>query len=149
MIGDGELKYKIGELAELANVSKRTIDYYTKLGLLKPERSECNYRYYSPEALQKLKLIEAMKKEKLTLEEIRQRFELMEKSEPEIQDVLQKVQQLEKKMKQLEEEVLKLKPALAKLNGNESKALRQQLSTRCASFVQTLLILFGEQPPLL
>ncbi|MDQ7863620.1 MerR family transcriptional regulator [Peribacillus frigoritolerans] len=30
--------YRIGQLAELANVSRRTIDYYTQLGMLNYEK---------------------------------------------------------------------------------------------------------------
>jgi MerR family copper efflux transcriptional regulator len=45
-----EKLYKIGELAKLADVSSRTIDYYTKLNLIEPEkRSDTNYRLYSDE----------------------------------------------------------------------------------------------------
>ena len=41
-----EKLYKIGELAKIADVSPRTIDYYTKLSLIEPEkRSDTNYRY--------------------------------------------------------------------------------------------------------
>ncbi|MGE7764185.1 MerR family transcriptional regulator [Peribacillus sp. NPDC096540] len=31
--------YRVGQLAELANVSKRTIDYYTQLGMLNYEKN--------------------------------------------------------------------------------------------------------------
>lgn len=44
--------YRIGELAKAAHISERTIDYYTKLGLISPEsRSTKNYRLYSHETL--------------------------------------------------------------------------------------------------
>ena len=67
-----EKLYKIGELAKLADVSPRTIDYYTKLSLIEPEkRSDTNYRLYSDETLTRLKRIESMKNEKYTLEEIK------------------------------------------------------------------------------
>ena len=63
---------KLGELAKLADVSPRTIDYYTKLNLIEPEkRSETNYRLYSDETLSRLKRIESMKTEKYTLDEIK------------------------------------------------------------------------------
>ncbi|MCY8721167.1 MerR family DNA-binding transcriptional regulator, partial [Bacillus sp. S10C12M] len=36
---DGAETYRISELAALAGVTKRTVDYYTNLGLLTPARS--------------------------------------------------------------------------------------------------------------
>lgn len=51
-------KLKIGELAEKTGITKRTIDYYTTLGLLEAERSASNYRYYPLETIEKLRIIE-------------------------------------------------------------------------------------------
>jgi hypothetical protein len=74
----GELKhYKIGDIAQLAGVSRRTIDYYTKLGLLQPIRSENNYRYYTRHTLARLKIIEALKAQRFTLDEIREQIALL------------------------------------------------------------------------
>lgn len=66
--------YKIGELAEISNLSKRTIDYYTKMGLLQCERSSSNYRFYEKTALDDLEFIEECKKINMPLEEIGQRL---------------------------------------------------------------------------
>lgn len=46
---DGAVKLRIGDLAKATGVAKRTIDYYTNLGLLQAERSRTNYRYYGEE----------------------------------------------------------------------------------------------------
>ena len=48
----GTEKLKIGELAAKTGITKRTIDYYTTLGLLKAERSSTNYRYYQVDAIE-------------------------------------------------------------------------------------------------
>ena len=45
----------------MAHVTKRTVDYYTNIGLLKAERSASNYRFYNEEALKRLYLIEKLK----------------------------------------------------------------------------------------
>lgn len=72
--------YRIGELARLSAVSPRTIDYYTKLGLIEPEkRSDTNYRLYNDETLKRLKRIEQMKRDKFTLEEIRLNIRQLDK----------------------------------------------------------------------
>ena len=71
---DGAETYRISELAELAGVTKRTVDYYTNLGLLKPDRSCSNYRYYDTLALNRLKFIVACKSSDL-LSDIKDRLE--------------------------------------------------------------------------
>ena len=59
----GTEKLKIGELSEIANVTKRTIDHYTNLGLLEVERSPSNYRYYDQSSIERLNYIEQCKKD--------------------------------------------------------------------------------------
>ncbi len=62
---------QIGELAERAGVSHRTIHYYERIGLMKPaEREGSGYRYYDEEALRRLKKIAVLKQLGLSLEEI-------------------------------------------------------------------------------
>lgn len=62
---DGAETYRISELAALAGVTKRTVDYYTNLGLLTPARSCSNYRYYDENALKRLIFIVDCKKQRL------------------------------------------------------------------------------------
>ena len=65
-------KMKIGELAEKAGVSHRTIHYYEKIGLMRPsEREGTGYRYYDEEALQRLWLVQRLKQLGLSLDEIK------------------------------------------------------------------------------
>ena len=54
--------YTIGELAELAGVSTKTLRVYERKGLLLPERNADNqYRMYTEEAVRKLEQIQLMK----------------------------------------------------------------------------------------
>ncbi len=63
--------YTIGELAELAGVSTKTLRVYERKGLLLPGRNEENrYRMYDEEALRKLEQIQLMKYLGLSLEQI-------------------------------------------------------------------------------
>ena len=49
---------KIGELAKRSHLSVGTLRYYESLDLIKPaDRAANNYRYYSPETLQKVEFI--------------------------------------------------------------------------------------------
>lgn len=138
--------YRIGELAKTANVSKRTIDYYTQLGLLPTHRTESNYRYYSDEALVTLKLIEVFKKEKLTLEEIREKLEILRKEKVPAADVSYKMHEICEQLHTLEDRLLELKPLLAKLDERQLRILTKQVSIQCASLLHTLSILFQENP---
>lgn len=62
---------RIGELAQKAGVTPRTIRYYENLGLLSPnEREGKGFRYYTNTELAKLQKIDCLKSLGLTLEEI-------------------------------------------------------------------------------
>lgn len=64
-------RMQVGELAERARVSHRTIHYYERIGLLPaPERKTGGYRYYGPDALKRLWLIDRLKQLGLSLDEI-------------------------------------------------------------------------------
>ena len=63
--------YTIGELAELAGVSTKTLRVYERKGLLLPERNENNqYRMYTEAAVRKLEQIQLMKYLGFSLEQI-------------------------------------------------------------------------------
>lgn len=62
---------RIGELAEKAGVTPRTIRYYENLGLLQPsDREGKGFRYYTEAELARLQKIDCLKSLGLTLEEI-------------------------------------------------------------------------------
>lgn len=62
---------RIGELAQKAHVTPRTIRYYENLGLLKPsEREGTGFRYYTDAEFTRLQKIDCLKSLGLTLEEI-------------------------------------------------------------------------------
>ena len=62
---------KIGELAERAGVTAKTVRYYESIGLVpEPERTASNYRDYGDEALERLRFIRDSQAAGLTLDEI-------------------------------------------------------------------------------
>ncbi|MGX7829621.1 MerR family transcriptional regulator [Actinokineospora sp. 24-640] len=62
---------RIGELAAHAGVSTRTVDHYTRLGLLVPaERSGGNYRLYRPADIDRIALIRELETHGISLEDI-------------------------------------------------------------------------------
>ncbi|AAO36361.1 MerR family transcriptional regulator [Clostridium tetani] len=66
-------KYKINEVAKMHNISKKTLIYYDKIGLFKPQYvdEENNYRYYEMKELPILKQIVYLKKIGFSLKEIK------------------------------------------------------------------------------
>ncbi|MBZ5750905.1 MULTISPECIES: MerR family transcriptional regulator [Metabacillus] len=124
----------MGELAELTNVTKRTIDYYTTMGLLKAERSASNYRYYDHSSIERLTFIEKCKANGLSLDEIKKK--MLEKDAEEID-----VQELRLKIKGLEQDVSDI---LANFDKNDPKSradMKKQISNESLSLIQTLLLL--------
>lgn len=136
-----EVFYKIGELARLSSLSQRTIDYYTNIGLIRPEkRSDKNYRLYSSETLARLKRIEMLKKEKYTLEEIKQSLDKWNKVKAD-EHVTEKMASLSMHLHQLEKEVKELKPILENLKPSQARNAFKLLSPQTAACVEALLLL--------
>lgn len=144
-------KYKIGEIARLAGVSRRTIDYYTNLGLLKPARSESNYRYYSGDTLVRLKLIEGMKEKRLTLEEIRERMNLLgygpadgvEESKGGAVDI----NFLREQIRQFENQLARLQPAAAGPGANQGVLPTRQVLLQSIALIHSLMQYISEMAP--
>ena len=65
----------IGELASQSGRSRRTIDFYSRNGLLPFVRSEGGRRLYQEAALERLQMIDVLKASRLRLDEIRSLLE--------------------------------------------------------------------------
>lgn len=140
--------YRIGELAKAANISERTIDYYTKLGLISPEsRSKKNYRLYGSDALTALERIQHLKREKFTLEEIK---DVMGRWKTASNDdlVLGKLAELEIHMQQLEREVKALEPIMNQLRPNQARRAVAALLPQGAACMEAIRILLSQTPPM-
>ena len=73
---------KIGELAERAGTSVKTIRYYDRVGVLRPpERSESGYRLYGEAALDRYRFVRAAQAVGLRLGEIREILGLRDRGE--------------------------------------------------------------------
>ena len=67
---DADRKLSIGELADLAGVSRRTVRYYVQRGLLPPPLGAGRGHYYTGEHLQRLLAIKLLQDRGLSLDEI-------------------------------------------------------------------------------
>ncbi len=143
-------KYKIGEIAKLAGVSKRTIDYYTNLGLLRPLRSDNNYRYYTGDTLVRMKLIETMKLGRFTLEEIKDYLDCWDKAcLPEETRTLEagkiNVDVLRMQLKQLESQLVQLQSGgSAAMDEAGVAQLRNRIMVQSMALFQSLMIYLNE-----
>ncbi|GGG55789.1 MerR family transcriptional regulator [Paenibacillus radicis (ex Gao et al. 2016)] len=136
--------YRIGELAKLANISARTIDFYTSMGLIEPsERSAKNYRLYNDETLLRLERIEKMKKEKYTLDEIKASLEAWGNVTAEEQ-VSQKLMDLQQHLSQLEREVKELEPVLKQMKPRQANKLYTRLMPQTAACIEALMLLINK-----
>ena len=69
--GDGMRLMKIGEVAERAGVTVRTLHHYEKLGLVKSAtRTESGHRLYGRVAVERLHMVRSLKQLGLGLGEI-------------------------------------------------------------------------------
>ena len=67
---------KIGQLAEAANETVRTIRFWTSEGLLQiSDKTASNYALYDPSCIDRIEKIRALKKERYTLREIREKLD--------------------------------------------------------------------------
>ena len=55
--GMDEVRYSVQQLAELADVSTRTLHHYDRIGLLVPRRQKNGYRYYTSRDVERLQQI--------------------------------------------------------------------------------------------
>ncbi|CAM3417988.1 MULTISPECIES: MerR family transcriptional regulator [Saccharibacillus] len=138
--------FRIGELAKAAGTSERTIDYYTKLGLICPQdRSMTNYRLYGPETLLRLTRIHELKNEKFTLEEIREKLDKWSQA-TEDDRVSEKLTLLESHLAQVEKELKELQPMLQDLDPAQARKTFSQLVPQGIACMEAIKLLLGQNP---
>ncbi|WP_418302864.1 MerR family transcriptional regulator [Lysinibacillus fusiformis] len=130
----GTEKLKIGELAEKTGITKRTIDYYTNIGLLVAERSATNYRFYDPVMIERLQFIEQRKQQGLSLVEIQHELNITPYEEID-------VQMLRLKMQDLEHDVASLLEQMNKQDDNKIETIKKNVSPESIALMQSLFLL--------
>ncbi|WP_445683175.1 MerR family transcriptional regulator [Solibacillus sp. FSL K6-1523] len=116
-------------------MTKRTIDYYTNIGLLSVERSVTNYRYYDQAMIERIHWIEDQKKRGKCLEEIHILLSPIASVHEEID-----VQEIRLQMRKLEKDVALL---MAKLDDNEKQKLKKKVSLESAALMQSLILILN------
>ncbi|WP_338086270.1 MerR family transcriptional regulator [Lysinibacillus xylanilyticus] len=130
----GTERLKIGELAEKTGITKRTIDYYTNIGLLEAERSASNYRYYAPAMIERLHFIEQRKQQGLSLVDIQHELNITPHEEID-------VQMLRVKMQNLEQDVTFILEQINKQDNKDIEKIKKNFSPESIALMQSLLLL--------
>lgn len=116
-------RYKISELAKIANISKQTLIFYHKKGILVPEYIDGvnEYRYYSNSQIWDLFFIITLKDAGFSLEEIKNYIKVKNPSknieflEEKIYDIDKKIDELRKSKNKISEKIVCLKEMLSSL----------------------------------
>jgi MerR family transcriptional regulator, copper efflux regulator len=108
-------------------VSKRTIDYYTSIGLLSAERSKSNYRIYSDESLKDLKFIEECKSLHYPLDEIKRKLDMKKDKTIRDSEVEKHVNTVSQQMQQLQNDLFDLIPIIEKLDDLQKEKLTSNI----------------------
>jgi DNA-binding transcriptional MerR regulator len=127
----------------LAHVTKRTIDHYTNIGLLKAERSASNYRYYIEEALKRIRVIEEYKKKGLSLMDIKLLLQEGSSSSFQRDHLLDKTDCVLQQLKELNMNLEHVVPLVEKLNEQDKKLLKSRFSPESVSLMHSLLMLLS------
>lgn len=132
---------KIGELSKQSGLTKRTIDYYTNLGLLKVSYAKDNhYRQYDEDTLHRIQLISYYKEKHLTLDEIKEKLDIMQcVKEP---DIRKKIENIWSKLEEAEIEISELKTMMGDVE--HLKHTFEGLGKTKQTTLQSILFLLGK-----
>lgn len=118
--------YLIGDVAKLLPISKDTLRYYDKLGIVSPRKSpHNNYRYYTKEDLLALSYVLVLRDLELPLEEIKERIcnnsledfkILLARQEKLIEERLIKLTKLKEKVHYFKEDIFKAQAYFKKID---------------------------------
>ena len=115
--------YRIGDFANIVNISVRTLRYYDEIGLLKPEIVDryTNYRYYTEDNVVEAQFITLLKGVGFTLQEIIDYKNFLndydDNDDGTNQFLLKKQEQISKQMEELQEKYDKITILRKKFKG--------------------------------
>jgi MerR family transcriptional regulator, thiopeptide resistance regulator len=107
--------FTVKQLSKMAGITRRTLHYYDKIGLLKPSQvGENSYRYYDEESLLQLQQILLYREMGMPLENIksilgRHDFDVLSALEGHKEELRKRIAQLERLMRTVDDTILHLK----------------------------------------
>jgi MerR family copper efflux transcriptional regulator len=131
------MKYeiKIGELAERCGVSRDTVRFYERVGLLRePSRAKSRHRIYDRKAVAQLRLIRGLQRLGLTLEDIRHLLRLRQARGPDAGRQI--LGRMRSRAEAIDSEITRLRTLRSRLD--EGIRLCESSPARCFSVLESL-----------
>jgi len=140
--------YTIGEFARLLGVSPRTIDFYTRQGLLHPAQPVRGhgYRYYTGEDRRRVSLIKQLQDNKFSLQEIRQVLD--SSSRKDVSSAVETMEKMALDLKRLQNLVKNTRSSASRLNQPAIGALAREALQRATALCSVLVTLLQDLPPM-
>lgn len=104
MTGLNEDKHLIGDVSKKCNVPKKTLRYYDDIDIIKPEKSDNSYRYYSTNDMYNIIILKYFKQLGYSLEEIKENL-LKKDFNPISKSLENKIKELERNKLLLENRI--------------------------------------------
>lgn len=145
-VEESNKKYTIGEFAHLLGLSQRTIDFYTRQGLLRPEKTTPGhgYRHYAEEDRQRVAIIKQLQARKFSLQEIRNILDSPgSKLVPSAVEKIERVNLDLEKLRQLVQETRSSVPAV---NESAMRVVATEALQKATGLCSLLVTLLQEMP---
>jgi len=141
-----EGNYTIGEFARLFGVSPRTIDFYTRQGLLHPEQGGRGhgYRHYTEEDRRRVSLIKQLQVNKFSLQEIRQVLDSSGRKG--VTSAVEAMEKMALDLKRLQSLVKNTRSSASLLNQPAIGALATEAIQRATALCSVLVTLLQDLP---
>jgi DNA-binding transcriptional MerR regulator len=138
--------YTIGEFARLLAVSPRTIDFYTRQGLLHPAQPARGhgYRRYTQEDRRRVSLIKQLQANKFSLQEIRQVLD--SSSRKDVSSAVEAMEKMALDLKRLQSLVKNTRSSAFILNQSAIGALATEALQRATALCSVLVTLLQDLP---
>jgi MerR family copper efflux transcriptional regulator len=138
--------YTIGEFAKLSGLSPRTVDFYTRQGLLRPQQPGRNhgYRHYTEEDRRRVSLIKQLQAKKFSLQEIRRAMEMSGKknavSPAEI------MEQVTLELERLQSAIEEIRPSAPVLGQPVMRAVATEALQKATALCSVLVTILQDMP---
>jgi len=142
-----EANYTIGEFAKLLGLSPRTIDFYTRQGLLHPEQSGRGhgYRHYTEEDRRRVSLIKQLQAKKFSLQEIRVALELNGRGNT--VSPAEVMEQVTLELERLQAAIEEIRSSASILDQPAVRAVATEALQRATALCSVLVTILHDMPP--
>ena len=150
-ISSGEMEsgdYTIGEFAKLLGVSPRTVDFYTRQGLLHPEQPGRGrgYRHYTEEDRRRVSLIKQLQTRKFSLLEIRQALETS--GDRKNGSPAEAIEQVALDLERLQASIEGIRSSVSALDQRAIRTVATEALQRATALCSVLVTFLHDMPPL-